>query len=268
MKRVFIATAIAVALAGCASGYSEFYKALPDAGATISQRESPAPTRPILEKTSQTDAMAIATSYYARGGYAPIGYASFNGAAGVSEDKAIKQAVAVGADLVVVTNPEYTGTNNSVVPITTPTTSTSYTNASATAYGTAGTVNAYGRSSTTTYGTQTNYIPISTDRYDYGAIFFVKPKQSFGMRVVPLNDVQRAANGTNQGVLVQALVEGMPAYRADVLVGDTVLEINGEPVFTAEDYVAAAVAASSSRTPITLTLLRSGNKISKTIQPK
>ncbi|MFK3845315.1 PDZ domain-containing protein [Stenotrophomonas sp. NPDC078853] len=267
MKGLLIAAAIAASLTGCASGYSQFYKELPDASEVVARRAQVAPERPIVERTSELDAMSIAMSYYAKGGYAPIGYASFNGAAGVSEAKAIKQAVEVGADLVVVTNPAYTGTNNSVIPITTPTSSTSYTNSSATAYGSGGVVNAYGQATTTTYGSQTNYIPVSTDRYDYGALFFVKPKQTFGMLVAPLSSEDRASNGTNQGVKVIGLVEGLPAYRADILVGDTIIEIDGKPVFTADEYRAAADRAALSREPLSFTLLRSGNRVVKAIRP-
>jgi len=56
----------------------------------------------------------------------------FNSGRPESEDAAVRQGEEVGADLVLVLNPNYTGSVNSRVPITTPTTSTTYSNATAT----------------------------------------------------------------------------------------------------------------------------------------
>ena len=113
---------------------------------------------------------------YAKRGYVQIGNAMFNSGRDEPETAAVHQGQKVGADLVLILNPKYTGSVTSSVPITTPTTNLSYTSGTATAYGSGGTVTAYGNSTTTTYGTTTNYVPITVNRSDYGAVFFVKQR--------------------------------------------------------------------------------------------
>ncbi len=98
-----------------------------------------------------------------------IGYSSFNSGKTEKEASAVKQGVKVGTDLVLIVNPKYTGSNTASIPITSPTSTTSYTSGSATVYGQSGTTNIYGNSTTTTYGSETKYIPYTVRRYDYGA---------------------------------------------------------------------------------------------------
>ena len=161
---------VSLVMSGCASGYKEYYT--PVNGVTpeviAANRASPAPAEPLIERSAFGDVRQIVAGYYKRG-FVPIGSSMFNSGKGASEAQALAQGRTVGADLVLVFYPKYTGSATSSVPITTPTTSTSYTAGSATAYGPGGPVTAYGNASTTTYGTNTNYVPITVNRSDYGA---------------------------------------------------------------------------------------------------
>lgn len=228
MKIVAFAVVLACALSGCASGYTKFYKqadgATPQAIAAI--RAGQAPSMPVLDHWGGGPKEAY--DAYGKHGYISIGYSSFNGAGGVKDGQALEQAKKVGADLVVVIDPRYTGTRSSVIPVVTPTTNTSVTNGTATAYGTAGVATAYGSSTTTSYGTRTTFVPMSTDRFDYGAIYFVKMKVVFGAKVRPLSDQERQQLGTNKGAVIVAVIDNSPAFNADVLPGDVVESINGE----------------------------------------
>src|SRR5207248_8766609 len=119
-------------LCSCASGYSEFYKstsgATPEAIAKI--RSGAPPKVPALDHTSGQPNDVVAA--YVRRGYALIGYSSFNTGHRESDDGALSQGTKVGADLVVVVDPKYTGSITSSVPITTPTSTTSYSTGTAT----------------------------------------------------------------------------------------------------------------------------------------
>ena len=259
------AVVIATLLSGCVSGYTTFYK--PSAGATpeviAAKRAAPPPAIPIVERAQPSDAQTILDAY-AKRGYAMIGNAMFNTGRPETEDSAIRQAQTVGADLVLILNPKYTGTITSNIPITTPTTTTSYSTGTATAYGAGGLVTAYGSGTTTTYGTTTNYIPIAINRSDYGAVFFVKQKLGLGLFTRDLNDSERQQLQTNKGAVVRVVVDETPAFNADLLVGDIIvavdrISISGTKMFN--DILRDRVGK-----PVSLSLIRRGQRIEKTVQ--
>lgn len=224
-------------LSSCSSGYKSFYTTVPGASPEMvaSQRAQPAPATPRVERLAPGDPQAIATAYNQRG-YQIIGYSSFNSGQNESEDAAIEQGKDVGADIVAIINPQYTGTVTSSIPITTPTTSTSRTSASATAYGPAGTATAYGNATTTTYGSSTTYVPVSVDRRDYGAVYLVKVKYKLGAYARDLSNEERQALQTNQGAVIYIIVDGEPAFHADLLPGDVVNSIGGTPTPNTEAF--------------------------------
>jgi len=237
MKILQVAVALAVfALGGCASGYNQFYK--PENGITpeliAAMRVAPPPAIPLIERAPPVNGAALVDSYTRRG-YRLIGSAMFNSSRTESEAAAVEQGKAVGADLVVILDPRYTGSESSVIPITTPTTSTTYSTGSATAYGKGGAVTAYSSGTSTTYGSTTNFIPITVHRTDYGAGYFVKWKFIIGANVRDLNDAERKSLQTNKGVVVYSVVDGSPAFIADILPDDILTSINGIPIANASE---------------------------------
>jgi len=235
-KRISLAIALvgSLILGGCASGYSEFYK--PAQGVTpeqIAQYRAGPPSAPEVQRGvnpgTEQGSKALLDAY-ARRGYALIGTAFFNSGRQEGESGAIAQAQKVGADLVLLFSPKYTGSINSAIPITTPTTTTSYTNSTATAYGPGGVVNAYGSGTTTTYGSTTTMVPFTVHRQDFGALFFIKRKWAFGALWRELSDAERQSLGTNKGVVASVIVDDSPAYAADILPGDIIVSIDDEPV--------------------------------------
>ena len=235
--RFLCAAACALSLASCASGYSSFYT--PATGATpeaiASLRATPPPTTPLLERSAPGNMEEILAAY-AKRGYVMIGHSMFNSGNNESDASALRQGVSVGADLVLILNPQHTGSITSNIPLTTPTTTTAYTTGSATAYGAGGTVRAYGNSTTTTYGSNTTYIPMTVNRSDYGAVYFVKQRFHLGAFVRDLNDAERQELQTNQGVVVLTIVDDTPAFRADILPGDVILTIDDVRVSNQESF--------------------------------
>ena len=248
-------------LTACASGYSQFYTAIPGATPEIiaQRRASPPPAVPLVEHSP----VVPNADQYARLGYTAIGYSSFNSGRNESEKNAIAQGQKVGADLVVIVNPTYTGSVTSQLPITTPTTSTSYTTGSATAYGPGGPVTAYGNATTTTYGSKTTYVPMTVNRYDFGAVYFVKITYAFGANWRDLTNEERASLQSNSGVYITAVVNDTPAFRSDVLAGDIITKIDGQPVY-GQQAATDALSKKHGQT-VTLTIFRNGQFIEKSV---
>ena len=261
--RVFLLIAVAIMGAGCASnGYRQFYTAMPDAPNTLSRRASAPTATPSIDSVDGTfDDVA---SHYRRQGYAVIGYSSFNSGRNDSEKGAITQAIQVQADRVVIIRPRYTGTVTTNVPITTPTSQTSYTDGTATAYGNGGSATAYGNSTTTTYGSQTTYIPITTNRSDYAAVYLVKVGFVFGAYFDELSDSDRSTLQTNKGVRITTIVDASPAYAADVLVGDILLAANGQSIYGVKAF--ADLVQSNRGQEVELQVSRNGQILTKRVR--
>ena len=224
---------VAAMLAGCASsGYNQFYQGM--SGVTPADvahaRAAPPPKVPALEHTVGPGPEVQAA--YGRRGYVMIGYSSFNSGYSETAAGALAQGAKVQADLVVVIDPHYTGSLTATVPITTPTTQTAYTNGSATAYGPSGPVTAYGDSTTTTYGRQTTYVPMTVNRFDYDALYFIKLGHvTLGANCRDATDAEHRTLQSNRGAYVRWVVDGTPAFKSDVLAGDMIVAIDGSPVY-------------------------------------
>ena len=257
---------LALALSSCASGYKTYYTAQP--GATpetiAAKRVAPPPATPIIERAKPPENPQDIYDAYMKRGYVPLGYSSFNSGKAESEDSAVRQGQDVGADLVLIINPKYTGSITTNMPITTPTTTTSYSTGTATAYGSGGSATAYGSGTTTTYGTATNYVPVTVHRTDFGAICFVKIKFNLGAFPRDLNDAERQELQSNKGVVVRFVVDGSPAFNADILAGDIITAIDGVTVPAANSF--SELLAARKGKLIKLSILRHGQHIEKSVQ--
>jgi len=258
-----VCVAATLVLSGCASGYSQFYRAADGSSPELlaQRRVAPAPKEPAVDHIGQvTDDIWTA---YARHGYVAIGQSAFNSGRPEPEANAVAQARKVGADLVIIIDPRYTGSTTSSIPLTVPKTTTSYTTANATAYGAGGTVNAYGNATTTTYGTQTTYIPMTVHRSDYGAVYLVKLKYSFGARFDDLSDAQRQQLKSNHGAVLKLIVNDTPAFRADFLPGDIVVAVDDAPTYNSAEFQRQL--ESSAGKTINVTIVRDDQRLSKSV---
>jgi hypothetical protein len=165
-------------LAGCASGYKDFYRPNQGIDPRLVAGRRPATAPPLVERAQPGNDGELVDAY-SRRGYILIGTSFFNSGRRETDASAVQQARSVGADLVVILDPRYTGSQTSSIPLTLPTATTTYVTGSATVYGPRGPVTAYGSGTATTYGTTTTYIPVTIHRSDYGALYFVKQRSSF-----------------------------------------------------------------------------------------
>ncbi len=267
LPRLAMLLASALFLAGCASGYSQFYRPAPGMSAegVAAMRAAPPTGQPIIERAAPPGQAGDAVlDAYVKRGYVLIGSSQFNSGMAEPDEAAIEQGRKIGADLVLILDPRYTGSTTSAVPLTLPTTTTAHSTGTATAYGPRGVVNAYGSGTTTIYGTSTTMIPITVHRSDYAAGYFVKRKWGFGAVWRELSDQERQELQSNKGIAVRLVVNDSPAFHADILPGDIILAVDGEPVLGRESISGLVSGRAGQR--VMVSLLRRGSRIEKAVQ--
>jgi hypothetical protein len=211
-------------LSSCQSAFTQFYE---DYSGPAKDVIAPPSAKPRIVSGSESPDELIARMY--TDGYVLIGASSFNG---VQEDRAgaIEQALKVGAEIVAL-NVSYSSTDRGSVPITTQQAVTTTSSGTASAYGSAGA--AYGRyfGTTTTMVPTTTYVPYAVDRFDQVALYFAPLKPAcLGIFDRGLSNEERQLIGSNKGARVFAVRRGSPAYLADIIPGDIIL--NSEDVFS------------------------------------
>jgi hypothetical protein len=187
-----------------------------------------------------------------RKGYALIGYSAFN-----SPNSKTKDAMRLGEKLkarYVMLGTSLTSSQMMNVPITTPTTTTSYSNGNASAYGSGGYAHGTYSGTTTTYGSQTTYVPIVQNRFDkFAAYFGPLAKQGMGVLFRAPTPEEIARLETRHALIVQAVRDESPADVANILEGDTLITFNGQGA-----TMASLSEAVRSGAPIAVHLLRNG----------
>ena len=228
---------ISAMLAGCVSGYQQFYNPIVDPR-TLNDAVLLAPDQdPQIYGSDnfEQDTLTLQSKNYIL-----IGYSSFNGAL-EAETGAIAQAKRLGATVVLVAS-QYTNTQTTTSTLFLPTTTTTYhsgnlsgnTTYNSFSSGYLGSSSTYGTytGTSTTYGTQA--VPITTHqrRYDQTAYYFVESTKQWRVGVLydDLTIEQRKQYGRNTGVYIGLVIENTPAYLANVLPGDVLIEINDDPV--------------------------------------
>lgn len=228
----------ATILTGCAqNGFNTFYHpnfdpknpplALAGDIKFLDQNEKP---QVYTSNNLQRD-VKIARSKY----WIPIGYSSFNGSMG-TQDQVIKQAQTLGAPMVIVTS-QFAENRTITTPLFIPNNKT--TSYNGTTNGQINGNNGYNANyNSNTMGTATTYgttvVPMTSvqSRYDQTAVFFVRTvkKLRFGLSVVPLTPELQQKYERNTGALVEIVFENTPAFSANILPDDIIIEIDGQTV--------------------------------------
>lgn len=250
---------LSLLLVACANPYSQFYRGIPDARVRPGYIATTEELKIYSTSDFERDRKALMQK-----GYMPVGDSFFNaGADTVTEAQLREQASKIGAHAVLVSS-KFTHAVTDAIPLTLPNITTSYSSGIATAYGSGGSVTAYGSGTTTTYGTQTTYIPYTVNRSDFNAIYFVKVKPRIGFIAEPLNDEAKRMLQSNSGVRIAIVVEGSPAFEANVLPGDVLVSFGGETVRSIEHYQELLKALSGEAVEVVLN--RDGRSLKLTLQ--
>jgi len=252
MRTVFLIATVAL-LAGCANGFQQYYKPVEDARTMADVELLADGATPTIRRT---DDMRRDVGIVRSQGYEAIGQSAFNGRI-QSEEQLITQAKSVRATLVLL-SASFTGTQNISTPLFLPTSQTTYSTGRVNgAYGSAG----YSGSSTT-YGTAVVPITTQQQKYDQNAVFFVKStkKLRVGVQFDHLTPELRSRYERNTGVVVAVVVEGTPAFAANLLPGDVVIELNGTPVVDARLFAEQMAALSAKEGVLTFKILRNSGE--------
>jgi hypothetical protein len=155
MQKTLIPILLVMLLQGCTLGYQKFYNQL-------APEKYPETSKAMIFSYSNIDLQGIYETFFSD--FIIIGKSSFEGP---QEDptKSYTFTTSIGAD-VLLTSIQFSNTATSVVPLVTPSVST--TNVS----GFAGRTSFFGTA--TSYGTNTSYIPITVNRYNQTGLYLRK----------------------------------------------------------------------------------------------
>ena len=259
MRRLVPLMLTAVVAAACASNpYSQFYQGLPDERARADYVTSTAPLQVYSSNDFSRDVLELM-----RRGYIVIGQSNFNsGVGGVKESHLRDQASRVGAQLILVAS-RYTNTVSGVVPLSLPKTSTTTSTATATIVGSGGSATVNGTGTNTTTGTQTVMMPYSVERADFAALYLARVRTRLGAYVSALEDSTRLRLQSNFGVRIFVVVEGSPAFHAELLAGDILLCMGDDRVSSPDHY--AQLLAKYQGKQVDLLLDRIGRTYSRSV---
>ncbi|MDH4581408.1 PDZ domain-containing protein [Pseudomonas sp. BN415] len=257
MRVLIMISAIGALISGCAKNpyvenYTQYYDPV-----YVSANRAEAAQDPHIEpgSTPQQDIPA-----YYQNGYMAIGFSKFSGKLSNGQ-LALEQAKRISADVVVVYQPQYERTQSGAMPISMPTQQTYSSQSMATAYNAYGTTNAYGSTSGTVNGQQWMMMPYSVDQYSHLAAYFVRMNIPLGLHLREPNQSEATIAGTQRAVVVEVVVRGSEAYKADILPGDIIIAADGIPVDQIEST--AAFASSRKGKTVDVQLIRNAKPLTK-----
>ncbi|MDN3223891.1 PDZ domain-containing protein [Pseudomonas nunensis] len=224
-------------------------------------RMSPPPETPLVDHGNYEDLLEKNLTKWARQGYGIIGTAAFNSGSTVPDKLAIDQGKTVKADLVVIQNPKYVGSFATSAAVIKPTVSTSV--GSTSIVGANGLNRAVASGSSSTYSTTTDYVPVTQHRADYSAFYLVRNTTTFGVRTIDLDEKERHERQSNYGVKATMIIDDSPAYKADLLSGDILEELDGQKISNS-NALSNLIAERKGKT-VVLTFSRDGKTSQKTI---
>lgn len=247
MRSVMFACLLAaVPMSAHANDWEKFYKPAPAGSTPILPADHPPEIVPLSQ-----DSIQLVNSMWQRG-FAPIGTSSFNSPNAKTSD-AVHLGVKLKAAYIAMAT-QLQSSRTVDIPMTTPTTTTSYTNGNASATGSGGYANGTYSGTTTTYGTNTTYIPIAVNRFEKVAVYFGPlAKQGVGLLMRLPTPEEVVTLETRHLLIVRAVRDGSTADTANMLEGDMILTVNGDPATF--DTFRAAVAAGK---PIAMHVMRRG----------
>jgi len=225
---------LTIVLSACAANpFTEFYRGTSDARKFPSYVPVPGDIKIYSSDNFERDVQELT-----RKSYSVVGRSSFSAASNTATDAQLReQARKIGAQVVLI-RPGYTRTTYGALPLTSP-------------------------AATATSGTQALLMPSAMPSTDLAAVFLVKIFPRVGLSPGVLDDQTRRRLNRNGGIKVLEVVEGSPAFNANVLPGDVLLAIGTNRIQFVEQYLQLLNEYQGSTVPFTFD--RNGTLIEKRI---
>jgi len=211
-----------------------------------------------------------------RASYIIIGFSMFNSGE-VDPKEALAFGKELGADYVFLYS-SYSETISGTIPFSLPsskietTRKTGKTADNVNVFGTHGSAYLLGdsyNSETTTKITQadeTFYFPYKIDKYEYSAVFFVEDPfpNPLGINSNDLSPDIRKRIESNKGAIVTTVINGTPAFMADILEGDIIKKANNIEIIDSKSL--ANFLSEHAGQKVTFEILRDNKTIIKDVQ--
>jgi len=253
-------------LVSCAGPFGQFYTKLYDPASGIPLAPHTGDTQ--FYGASSNEELEQEVQKAIQNGYVVIGRAAFEATSNDYSRNLRAKASEVDADMVIGYQ-LYAGTQSGVAPIVNyqagqSSTTTTYGQSTASAYGSGGSAYAYGSysgtSTTTSPGTwNVNYIPYTVQRDKFAAVFLTQKFSIFGATVVYLNYEQMHQLNIRTGYYVNSVIEGTPASKAHILPGDIILSLDSDIGETYDEYL--ALVRSKAGKLVKVSIIHRGEKI-------
>ena len=206
-------------------------------------------------------------------GFVILGSASFWGF-NPTQEQLVRQGQKVGADTAIWAS-DYSHTEQGARPLFSyqpgqTYTTTQHGTATANVYGTDGYASGSGTysgySTTTTPGTvTTQYVPYQRRIYNHGASFWRRTRPGvFGASLAPVPDELRKTLQRNTGAYVSLVRLDSPAFKANILQGDVVIQAGDNSVSTPAEFFDFLMAHAGQR--VTLRVLRGEQTLDVEVQ--
>lgn len=169
-------------------------------------------------------------------GFMPIGEAGFLG--GATEAQLVEHAKSVQAERVLI-SVEYSHTERGATPTYTYQPGTEYRSTHSGTLTLGGSSGSYSGSSTTRIPPaliQSGYETYENRIYKHGASFWQRSKPGIlGVILGPIPDSIRTALQRNTGVHIEVVITDSPAFKANILLGDIIIQLADKPATTVDE---------------------------------
>lgn len=259
---------LAAYLTGCATNpfaqyYSDYTKQMPVA---IQQRLLPSPKEPQVISITFAKHREEGQRLEERG-YTVIGEAAFFGGGNPTQQQLDHHAKSVGAEIVLLSS-EFSHAEQGATPIFTyvPGTKSTTTHSGTINLNPSGTGSYSGSSTTRTPAKMdTQYVPYQNRVYNYGATFWRRMKPGiFGAKFGLIPDSLRATLQRNTGAHLENVILDSPAFKANILRGDVVIQIADKPVTTPAEFLSLIPAYAGQK--VTVRVIRGTRTIDVEVQ--
>ncbi|MBV9080279.1 MAG: PDZ domain-containing protein [Elusimicrobia bacterium] len=262
--RRFVLAAGLLTTAACVNPYRvNFNTTLDRVPKWMGERLAPSSGAPRLLKSNdiRSDGRALFEQ-----GYVMIGYAKFDGPA-INPDLALEQGRKAGADVVLLQETFTRSMTENVAVTQWSPDQTTETTETAQSTGRGGKPHTVTRTVETrvSQDPQTVYVPTTVDYFEHSATFWRRvDKPLFGALVQDIADDVKMRLQTNHGLEIQAIITDSPAFEADLLKGDVILKLDGDPVPSAQKFYADLI--SHAGKTIHLSVLRGSTPLEKPVK--